>query len=399
MAFENDPFGCFVGAAFEQRGAPGGLNVAIKDNIDVAGVPTGAGLGRAGGIPNADAEIVRRLRNASCTLLGKTRMDEIAFGATGENAHWGRTENPAAPGHSPGGSSAGSAAAIAAGYCVAALGTDTLGSVRIPAAYCGLVGLKPSRGLLPMSGITPLSETLDHPGLMARSAAMASRVLAMLTPDRRDEGASNHAPRLAVPDALEQAELDPGIRARFEDALRRRVAAGWRVERCRIPGWDPAATRRAGLLVIEAEAAVTYETLLQTGDPALSPPIRRMLEFGRDCGTARLVRALRTLREAAAGFDAVLRGCDAVAMPTVTAPAFRWGEKPPPNQADLTAPANFGGHPAISAPLEALSDGRPCGLQLVGALGTDFRLLNFAEAFAAPSPPHEPGRRLARQPP
>lgn len=377
---ENDPYGCFVGAPVVVPGAPGGIAIAIKDNIDIAGLPTGAGLGRSGSIAVQDAAVIRLLRGAGATLIGKTRMDEAALGGTGENPHHGRTENPRVPGCSPGGSSGGSAAALAAGYCSAALGTDTLGSVRIPAAYCGLVGLKPTRGRLPLDGIVPLSRTLDHLGIIAESVDVAARTLALIIGPscEGDRG----PPRVGVPDALDVVATDPEVRAAFGTTMRRLAAGGWFVERCRVPDWDPAKTRRAGLLLLEAEGAVEYEGLLTADDPALSAGLRKLLLFGRDCGTGRLVNALHVLRYAAIGLRQVLRAYDLLALPTVPAPAFAWADGAPANQADLTALPNFGGQPAVSVP-RALPDGRPWGLQLIGHCGADWPLLDAARAVEA----------------
>ena len=197
-----DRFGCFVGEKVRHGGRAGALTVAVKDNIDMAGLPTRAGLGGPGRVAKQDAPAVRMLRDAGFSLLGKTCMDELAFGGGGDNPHTGRTENPAAPGHSPGGSSSGSAAAIAAGLCDAALGTDTLGSVRIPAAYCGIVGLKPSRGVIPLGGVTPLSWTLDHVGVMGVDTAAVAGVLATFAP----RPPFSPLPRVGLPDALPGVE-------------------------------------------------------------------------------------------------------------------------------------------------------------------------------------------------
>lgn len=163
----DDLFGCFVGRPVLQARRPGAMLVAVMDHMDMAGLPTGAGLGLAGLVPAKDAEVVGRLREAGPLFLGKTRRDEVALGASGDNPHHGRTGNLRAPDRSPGASSGGSAAAVAAGHCDAALGTDTLRSIRIPAAYCGVVGFNPGRSVLSTHGIVPLSSTLDTVGILA----------------------------------------------------------------------------------------------------------------------------------------------------------------------------------------------------------------------------------------
>ena len=368
-----DRFGCFVGAPVLQAGRPGALIVAVKDNIDMAGLPTRAGFGGPGAMPAADAPVVARLREAGFGLLGKAKMNEAAFGGTGDNPHHGRSENPRLPGLSPGGSSSGAAAAIAAGLCAAALGTDTLGSVRIPAAYCGLAGLKPSFGLLPTDGVVPLSWTLDHVGIMGATVADVAQVLAVFMP----RPAAETGLRVGVPDAL------PGVDAATRAACRAALArAGWPVAPCTIGAWDPGATRRAGLLVIEAEAAVIHAALLESDDPAMSADLRTMLRYGRDCGSGRLVRALHILRQAAAGLDRALQSVDLIAMPTVPAPAYAWTDGAPARQGELTALANAGGHPAISVNVGAGPDGRPIGLQLIGRRGADWTLMDAASHLA-----------------
>ena len=373
----DDPFGCFVGKPVLHPGRPGALLVAIKDNIDIAGQPTGAGLGLPGRVAERDADVVARLRAAGTALLGKTRMDEAALGATGDNPHHGRTLNPRAAGCSPGGSSSGSAAAVAAGHCDAALGTDTLGSIRIPASYCGVVGLKPGRGVLPTGGIVPLSPTLDTVGILARTVDVTAAVLRLLGGPAEE---ASRVLRLGMPDALEGMALAPSVRAALDTARHWLTTAGWTVGPCAVPGWDPTATRRAGLLLAEAEGAEVHATLLGVDDPALSPALRALLRYGRDASPDRVAQARRTLHAASDGVDAALAGFDLLLLPTTAAPAFAWADGPPPGQADLTALANAGGHPAISVPIPGLA---LAGLQLVGPHGSEGWLLAAARMLEA----------------
>ena len=150
-----------------------GITVAIKDNVDIAGLSTSGGIGHyANRIAASDAAIVRRLKAAGAVLIGKTNLHEAALGATTDNPWFGRCVNPLRAGYTPGGSSGGSAAAVAASMCLLAIGTDTMGSVRIPASYCGIAGFIPTRGRLPLDGIMPLSPTLDRVGLLAQSVAV-----------------------------------------------------------------------------------------------------------------------------------------------------------------------------------------------------------------------------------
>ncbi len=395
-----DPLGCFVGEPLLAAGA--GMVVAVKDNIDVAGWPTRGGMGGAGRIAGVDAAVVARLRAAGVGLLGKTRMDEAALGASGENAWHGRTLNPRVAGSSPGGSSGGSAACVAAGYADAALGTDTLGSVRIPAAFCGVVGFKPSRGVLPLEGVVPLAPGFDHVGVIGRSISVVSWVfrvcvggppspargewagsdtssragasLAMTDADRADA-----APQISVPDGL---SLSPAVEAAFDVAMARLAAAGWRVRGRAVPGWEPERVRRAAFLLVEHEAACVFDA----DDPRASPGLRRMLVHGRDVAGEKLVAARAVVDAAAAGLGVVLGGGGLVAMPTTPDGAFALADAMPASIGDLTALANIGGQPAISLPGGTLPDGRPWGLQLIGAVGADALVLaaaSFAERVLA----------------
>ncbi len=222
-------------AAKRRRGKLDGIPVALKDNIDVAGVPTSNGFGGAPyRIPAEDAEITRRLRAAGAVILGKLNMHEGALGATNDNPHHGRAINPHRAGHSPGGSSGGSGAAVAAGLCCAALGTDTGGSVRIPASYCGVVGLKPSYGLISTRGVVPLSYRLDHAGPLARTVADAATLLEVLAgfdprcaESRRGPDGGFDSVRAGAPRGREarrrqqfrRRAVEPAVAAAFKAAL------------------------------------------------------------------------------------------------------------------------------------------------------------------------------------
>ncbi len=375
-------FGAFVSQATAvPQGGTGplaGLSIAIKDNIDVAGHPTRAGLGLVDPpVAARDAPVVAALRRAGAAFVGKTAMDEAALGASGDNPHSGRIHNPRGACRSPGGSSGGSAAAVAAGLAEAALGTDTLGSVRIPAAYCGIVGLKPTRGLLPTTGVVPLSWTFDHVGILARSTDVLSRVFAAITGDT--EEAPTADPRsISVPRQLSDFRLAPAVETAFRSLLDRLDAAGWRIGELEIADWDPAATRKAAFLLTEAEGAVVHERLLATDDPALSAHVRKLLAYGRDCGSGRLLKAQRTLGAVAAGLAQALSSTDFLLMPTVTHTAFRFDEPVPADQADLTVLANIGGQPAVSLPVGLDDAALPIGAQLIGKHGADTALMAAA---------------------
>lgn len=373
-----------------------GVAVAVKDNIAVAGVPWTAGLAvHRGRIAAADAPCVAALRAAGAVILGKTAMDEGALGATGDAPGFPLCRNPLDLARSPGGSSGGSAAAVAAGFVRMAVGTDTMGSVRIPAAYCGVVGLKPTAGLIGRSGVEPLSNTLDTVGAIAVTAEEAGRLLEALVARDDDDPQWRPAPAgwcatgIPLPRGLRIGVAQPGVAVPVEDA----VAAGVATARARLrdaditlvdarlPRWDPGATRRAGLLLSEAEGAATHTALLD--DPAAaSPTYRAALAYGRDAGAIRIVRALDRLAQARAAAFAALETCDALLMPTTPQRAFLHGSPAPADQADFTALANAAGLPAIAAPMPA-ADGLPASVQLVGRPHAEAVLVALAALLMA----------------
>ena len=363
-------------------GALSGLPVAIKDNIDVAGVPTGAGLGGAATPALGDAPAVALLRAAGAVILGKTRMDEAALGAGGVNPHWGRIENPRASGRSAGGSSGGSAAAVAAGFCAAALGSDTLGSVRIPAAYCGVVGLKPTRGRLSLTGVVPLSPSFDHIGILAGDVATAALVLKVLSPRSVPSHAALGLVAIGLPSALASCRIAPAVAAALAAAGARLRAAGHRVTEIAIADWVPDRLRRAAFLVIEVEGAAVYREPLAAESPTLSPRLRRLLQYGRDCPPEKQAAARRAVAAVAAGLDAAFERVDFLLLPTVPDTAFR-GDAAPADQADFTALANIAGLPAISVPAGCDAEGAPIGLQLIGRADAEDRLLALAREIEA----------------
>ncbi len=376
----------------ESRGPLDGVAFAVKENIDLAGWPTRAGLRDEPPPARADAPVVARLREAGAIPVGQTAMDEAAFGAATDNPHYGRTMNPRRAGFSPGGSSGGSAAAVAAGMVPFALGTDTLGSVRIPAAYCGVIGFKPSFGRVSCRGVVPLAPSLDHVGVLATDVALTRQAyLAMVDASADDPTlwpptplpAPSEPPILGIPDALDAVELEPAIRNAFDRAIDRIARAGFGLQQVHLPGWIPATARKASLLLLEAEAAALHAKWLADPNAPISEGLRKALQYGRDCGAGRVAQALVTAsavrRAAAFAFTEV----SFLVMPTCPQPAFAFGQPAPVNQAELTALANLAGLPAISLPLTNPADSDlPAGLQLVGPAFGDERLLDLAEAVA-----------------
>jgi len=346
-----------------------GVPIAIKDNIDVLGMPTTNGLGISW-IADADAPVVRRLREMGMTILGKLNMHEAALGATNDNPHHGRCMHPAFPGFTPGGSSGGSAAAVAGGLCPAALGTDTMGSVRLPAAYCGIVGFKPSQTYWPVSGVMALAFGLDTIGPLARSVAD----IALLLGEPLDEPVAGDL-RFARLGNADDVATEPECRAAFDAALSQMTARGIVAGIARVPHYDPALARRAGFIVSEVDAAAVHAQLMATAPHAFSASFLAMLRYGEGVTPERYQAERRRIEQTAVRFLELFERADIVITLTAPQRAFAFTDPVPRNQADLTAIANFAGCPAISLPLPVPPGERPVGMQLIAAPGQDRLLL------------------------
>jgi aspartyl-tRNA(Asn)/glutamyl-tRNA(Gln) amidotransferase subunit A len=377
-----------------------GLALGVKDNVDVAGLRTTAGIAAfRDRLASADAPCVAALRQAGAVILGKLAMHEGALGATTDTPGFGRCMNPLREGFTPGGSSGGSGAAVAAGFVDLAIGTDTMGSVRIPAAYCGVVGLKPTRGLIGRSGVVPLSPALDTVGMLATTPRLAARGLEAMVAEDPGDPAWRPAPagwhalprtppdlsrlRIGLPEPVLAAEMEPELRAAWAVAAAHLRAEGAVVEPVAMPAWHPTQARRAGLLLVEAEAAALHEALIDNPDAA-TPGFRAALAYGRDAGTLRLMRALFRLEEVTAAALRALDRYDALLMPTAPQRAFAHGTPAPVDQADFTALANFAGLPSIALPWPATDGGLPASVQLVGRPHAEALLVGLAEALSPP---------------
>ena len=375
--------------ANRDRGPLHGIPISLKDLIDQAGVPTTAGSAVPDGTPAAsDAIVTARLRAAGAVLVGKTNLHEFAFGTTSTESAFGVVRHPDDVTRSAGGSSGGSAVAVRTGMCIASVGTDTGGSVRIPAAVCGLVGLKPAFGEIPCDGIVPLSRTLDHVGPLARSvdaAAALYQVLARLTP-RAPVPRDVKGLRLARLTGYMEATLEAGVRAAYEASIERLLRDGAVVSDAVLPHAEDIAA--IYLHVCLAEAAVYHARTLEACPERYRPSTRMRLEQGRYVLAEDYLRALAgcavvrgEVNRALAEVDAlVLPGC-AIPAPALDADTVAVDGVPLPVRAQmlrLTQPFNVTGHPAIVLPCGRTPDGLPVSLQLVASDHGTASLLDIA---------------------
>src|SRR5215469_6337919 len=401
------------------RGPLHGIPISIKDNIYTKDIRTTAGSKILKDfVPQHDAVIVSQLKEAGAIILGKTNLHEFAYGVTTNNPHFGPTRNPWDLSRIPGGSSGGSAAAVTAGLCYGSIGTDTGGSIRIPAALCGIVGLKPTFGRVSVAGVVPLSPRLDSVGPLARSSGDAAVLLDAISARGEKEPPleltvkSRLRPRfrLGLPEEFLSESFSAAVESAFEATLGvfRKMGANLR----KVSILLLRETEDAGNQIAWAEATHYHQ---QAGwFPARSADygqdVRERLEFGANVSATTYLEALERREAFLRGLLAMMRDnhLDALALPTTPIPAPLIGEETislnshgvgfpsgasHPTRALLlrnNRPANLGGLPAISVPCGRTTEGLPIGLQLVGAVMDEARLLQIAHAFELADPPIHP---------
>jgi aspartyl-tRNA(Asn)/glutamyl-tRNA(Gln) amidotransferase subunit A len=370
-----------------------GAIISIKDLFDVAGEPTRAGskiLSEEAKPAAADAAIVRRLRAGGAVIVAKTNMTEFAFSGIGANPHFGTPGNPRDRARVPGGSSAGAPVAVADGMCEISIGTDTGGSVRIPASLCGLVGLKPSRQRVPTGGAFPLSYSLDSVGPIARSVTDCAKADAVMA----GEDFSPPAPaalaglRFGMAEGLPLEQLDDAVAAAFNAAIKRLDGAGVRISREPLSLFDGMSEVNARGGISPPEACAIHRDRLRRRARDIDPNVLARIERGCAVSAADYVDMVQERGRLVRAMDARLAGLDALLMPATSIVAPTVAEVADPkifaarNAALLrnTAIINFFDLCAISLPLPVAPSALPVGLMLIARNGQDHRLLQIAAA-------------------
>jgi aspartyl-tRNA(Asn)/glutamyl-tRNA(Gln) amidotransferase subunit A len=381
----------------EWRGPLHGIPIAVKDNIETAGIPTTSASGVfAGYIPSEDAEVVRRLKAAGAILLGKHNMHQVAFGATSAISHYGAVRNPWKLDRSPGGSSGGSAAAVATDLCYGAVATDGGGSIRLPAAFCGIVGLKPSYGRVSTRGGGEGWWSVNHLGPICRTVADAALLLSAIAGYDPEDSASIDAPlpdytaalrartselRLGIPRAPFYEALDPEIETAMNQALERLRHLTADLREVDLPAIPAELTTH----IILAETYAFHAPYLAKMPQLYDVKIRGYLESGSEVTTASYIQARRDLDRLRRTVGSVFSRVDLLVMPTtaVTPPAI--GE-PESLERDLkmirnTWPFNVYGLPTLSIPCGFTTSGLPIGLQISGPHLGEEKVLALAHAY------------------
>ena len=398
-------------AGGEYRGLLHGVPVGIKDLFQTKGVRTTAGSKiLANWIPDEDATVVRKLAEAGAISVGKLGMHEWAFGTTSDNVHFGSIRNPWNTEHVPGGSSGGSGVAAAAGLAFATLGSDTGGSIRMPAAACGCVGLMPTYGRASLYGAVPLSWSLDHPGPLTRTVRDAAIVLQAISGyDPRDPATED----IAVPDMLEDIErgpkglrigvpkqyfwenVEPDVLALVRKAISNMEAAGAIV---REVDWPRVLEYNAAFItVMFAEAVAYHAPTFPSRRDDYGPQVAALLNIGLTFTGAQLASAMRLMQEERrGGADAILAGVDVLAVPTmpVVAPTIAASrlEDPGARMASFTGPFDFTGQPALSVPCGLTPAGLPASIMFAARRWDEASALWAGRAYeqvrgAWPAPP------------
>ena len=387
------------------RGPLQGIPVALKDLFHMTGVATTGGSPLyAGLVPREDSTVVARLEAAGAVILGKLNLHELAYGITSDNPHFGAVRNPWNGAHSPGGSSGGSGAAVASEMVFAAMGTDTGGSIRIPASFCGTVGIKPTYGRVSRHGVLPLGYTLDHVGPLARTARDAAAVLhAIAGRDPKDdsssarpvteyvpaEGCSIRGVKIGVPNNFYFDRVQEDVEASVRKAIARAEGLGAEVLPVTVP--DMAAVNAAARVILLGEASAVYHTEIAERRGEMGADVRALLDQGRLVAATDYINAQRLRRRMQAEFERLWDEVDCLMTPATpnAAPAIgetmlRFGgveEDVRLASTRLVRGINLLGLPALSLPCGLTRTGLPVGLQVIGPRFAEGRILRIAAAL------------------
>jgi aspartyl-tRNA(Asn)/glutamyl-tRNA(Gln) amidotransferase subunit A len=396
-----------------------GIAVAVKDNISTKGIETTcASKILKGYVPPYDAHVVRLLKEAGAAIVGKTNMDEFGMGTTTENSAFGPTLNPCDTGRVPGGSSGGSAAAIASGMVRMALGTDTGGSIRCPAAFCGIAGLKPTYGRVSRFGLIAYANSLEQVGPMGKTVSDVATLMSVIAGhDRRDSTSLNQSfsynlnsnirgLKIGLPEEYFGPGVDPEIASVVKKAISKLEELGAKTIPCSIPSMQYALAAYYVTCTSEASSNLArfdgirygpapdtkkswHDAYQEVRREGFGPEVRRRIMLGTFALSSGYygkyyAKAQVARQNVKADFDRIFAGADVIAGPTMPSVAFRLGEKSDPLSmylADiLTVPANLAGIPAISVPCGKVR-GMPVGLQIMGKPFEDERIIDVAYAF------------------
>ena len=363
----------FDGSAEGGGGALAGLTVGVKANIAVAGMPWTAGCEvYRGRVAPKDAAVVTKLRAAGAAIIGMLNMEEAALGAKTDNPWFGKTQNPHKTGYTPGGSSGGSGSAVAAGLCDIALGTDTMGSVRIPAAYCGVYGFKPAQTSVSQEGLELAEEWLDCSGPLARSLDLLESAARVMTDFGDGDAASG--PLVTLAETGVDCELE--VIEKFRDVIR---LAGSEIAVAQL-AHPLSRIRFAGFIKTSKAMAAHFA---DAGQDKLSANLQKLLTYGPKRSDADWAEDQAILAETAQAVQDIVAKHAAIILPTAPQGAFSHSEDAPANQADYTCLANIANLPAISLPMGVDDAGMPLGLQIVGRTGHEADLFQLAREFDA----------------
>lgn len=385
--------------AGDYRGPLHGIPIALKDLVATAGVRTTAGSRiLADWLPEEDATVVRRLKGAGAVIIGKLNMHEFAFGVSTLNPHYGPTRNPWNLERIPGGSSGGSGAAVAASLCLGALGSDTGGSIRMPSALCGIVGLKPTYGRVSLHGVVPLSWSQDHVGPMTRCVRDAALMLQLLAGHDLRDPCSADAPvddyaaalgsgasglRVGVPRNYFLEQVDGDIRDAFTQALSVFEGLGAEVREVAVPFAERASAVNGVIILCEA-AAYHHDDFGQRPQD-YGDDVRARLALGAQLPAADYIRAARERQDIMQRCDELLAEIDVLLTPTTPIPAPRIQDMskgdPTLSLIRCTGPFDATGQPAISVPCGFTSEGLPIGLQIAARRFDERTVLRAAHAF------------------